>query len=78
MKLFLILIAPFVALIVLVQVMRCLNSWRSESVQWRGAIRTRQDNPRLFWALIAWNVALTVAIALYYAKMWAEALGEPL
>ena len=74
MSLFIFLIAPFVALIVFLQVVRGLTTIRTGTVRWRG-VKTRHESPATFWLLVAWNLAVTAAILFIYGRMVLQEFG---
>ena len=75
-RLFVVLIAPFWAGVVFLQSRQLLNSVRYQRVNWRGESRSRDDNPRVYWLLLLWNIALLVAVIYIYLNMVAKTLGS--
>ena len=74
MTLFLIILTPFILAFVIVKGLQLWNKIELQAVRWRGENRSRRNNPRLFWALIAWNSALLIAVCWIYfdilSKEW--------
>jgi hypothetical protein len=68
-KLFIILIAPFVAFVLFVQAARFVTTVKTNAVRWRGGLRTRDESPTTYWLLIIWNIAVTIGILFIYGRM---------
>ena len=75
MRLFIFLIAPFVALILYVQAAQLVSTYRTGTVRWRNGLRTRADNPTTYWLMITWNIAVTAAILFIYGRMILREFG---
>jgi hypothetical protein len=74
-RLFLILLSPFVAFIVFVQAVRLDTSMRSRVVVWRGELRSREKEPFKYWLLVFWNVLITIGLLYLYVSMTLREFG---